>query len=207
MLLTCIVGGKSEAVCRQVHHTYFCQSKDLRAVPDGIQSNVYHAHLYNNEIEELKENDFVTATSVHNLYLQNNRISIIHPKAFSAMTILTRLHLQNNKLKSSQFYPKMFYGLTRLAEIQLHNNDLERFLWNMFSPSDHRASDGHPPSLKLSLGGNPVKCDLTSSCWLKEGAEDGWLTWITVDGAESVPQCVDTQAIWPNIHVDCAHFG
>ncbi len=202
------MGVKSEDVCKRVSNYFRCESKDLRSIPqDTVWTHVRYIRLQNNEIEEITENDFTagTTTGVWELSLQNNRISIIHPKAFSRLTYLRSLYLHGNKLKYSSFQPKLFYGLIRLTQVQLHSNEFDVLPWYMFSPSDYRTSDGHPPSLKLSVGRNPMKCDLTA-CWMKHGSEDGWLSWIAVDGEESVPECVNSLT-WPYIGVNCAQFG
>ncbi len=203
VLAVCTLVGTSEAACGSISDNR--RSQDLRAVPIDLIWTAYLVYLENNEIEEIRENDFKYTHNVCRLYLQDNRIRFLHPKAFSNMKGLQLLYLQNNKLDSSQFHSKMFYGHKSLIHLWLHNNEFQRLPWDIFRPSDYRGSDGHPPSLKLSLGRNPIKCDL-SSCWLKQGAEAGWLTWAlaNVNGA---PQCVDTQTTWPDIGVDCVHFG
>ncbi len=200
LIVTGALVGNAEGVCTYSGNRFLCASKDLRVIPNDIK-NVAYVNLENNEIEEIPENVF--PATVTTIYLQDNRISIIHPKAFSVLKNLHYLNLQNNKITSSQFYPKMFYGKRNLVYLYLHNNELDTLHWDIFSPSDYRGSGGHPYNLQLSIGRNPMKCDLTT-CWMKSGAEDGWLKWVK---EWSVPQCVDTRVTWPNIGVDCAQFG
>ena len=84
--------------------------------------------------------------------------------------------------------------MKNLEILYLHANDLVTIVPDVFNPESYPESEGRPRHLVLSLSGNKFECDYRL-CWLKQGHEDGWITWYDLKpinsryGREHVPNC------------------
>ena len=105
---------------------------------------------------------------------------------------LRELDLRRNQIEEIE--DGGFSYLPNLQILYLHANDLITTGIDVFNPDDYPDSDGHPRHLILSLSGNKFECD-NRLCWLKQGQEDGWITWYDLKpinsryGRVHVPNC------------------
>ncbi|KAM4613151.1 asporin [Polymixia lowei] len=75
-----------------------CSDQGLISVPEKIPEDTLMIDLQNNDITEIKEDDFKGLNKLYALFLINNKISKIHPKAFKSMGRLRLLYLSYNLL-------------------------------------------------------------------------------------------------------------
>ncbi|TKS71432.1 Asporin Periodontal ligament-associated protein 1 [Collichthys lucidus] len=68
------------------------------SVPEKIPEDTVILDLQNNDITEIKEDDFKGLHKLYGLFLINNKISKIHPKAFRHLNHLRLLYLSYNLL-------------------------------------------------------------------------------------------------------------
>ncbi|XP_068170913.1 asporin [Antennarius striatus] len=120
-----------------------CSDQGLISVPEKIPEDILMLDLQNNDITEIKENDFKDLNKLYGLFLINNKISKIHPKAFRNMDKLRILYLSYNLLteipenlppnvlelrfhenKISRIQKDAFKGLNRLHVLELGANPL-----------------------------------------------------------------------------------
>ena len=113
-------------------------------------------------------------TKLEKLDLSHNKIIIVHEDTWQGLQSLRELDLRWNEIEV--IHSNGLGGLLHLDTLYLHANELTTFMQDVFNPDDYPDSDGHPEHLTLSLSGNPFQCDNTM-CWLKEGADQGWITW------------------------------
>ncbi len=55
-------------------------------------------------------------------------------------------------------------------------------------------------------GENPLQCD-RRLCWIRRGEEEGWLSWIRLEGRPKHPRCSGDNTLWANVSLDCPHQG
>ena len=94
----------------------------LLAVPSHINVNVTNLNLKQNEISEIKEDDFQSMGLLEELYLQNNRIESIHDDAFRDLTKVWHLDLASNNLQ--ELGEPLFRNLVNLRALYISSNKL-----------------------------------------------------------------------------------
>uniref|UniRef100_A0A3B1JHG2 Asporin n=1 Tax=Astyanax mexicanus TaxID=7994 RepID=A0A3B1JHG2_ASTMX len=98
-----------------------CSDLGLTAVPREIPADTLMIDLQNNDITEIKEDDFKGLNTLYAMFLVNNRISKIHPKAFQNMDKLQLLYLSYNLLTQvPENLPK------NVLELRIHDNKISR---------------------------------------------------------------------------------
>uniref|UniRef100_A0A672YHA2 Asporin (LRR class 1) n=1 Tax=Sphaeramia orbicularis TaxID=375764 RepID=A0A672YHA2_9TELE len=131
------------AGCRCSPRVIQCSDQGLISVPEKIPEDIVMIDLQNNDITEIKEDDFKGLNKLYGLFLINNKISKIHPKAFRNMAHLRLLYLSYNHLteipanlppnvielrfhenKISQIQKDAFKGLRNLHVLELGANPL-----------------------------------------------------------------------------------
>ncbi|KAM7421998.1 hypothetical protein PAMA_010195 [Pampus argenteus] len=120
-----------------------CSDQGLISVPEKIPEDTVIIDLQNNDITEIKEDDFKGLHKLHGLFLINNKISKIHPKAFRNMDHLRLLYLSYNLLTEipANLPPN-------LIEIRFHENKINRIQKDAFK--------GLKKLHVLELGANPL---------------------------------------------------
>uniref|UniRef100_A0A8C1M304 Asporin (LRR class 1) n=1 Tax=Cyprinus carpio TaxID=7962 RepID=A0A8C1M304_CYPCA len=107
--------------CRCSKKVLQCSDQGLTKVPKNIPANTLLVDLQNNDITEIKEDDFKGLDNLYALFLLNNQISKIHPKAFRNMNKLKILHLSYNLLtQMPENLP------TSIQSLRLHDNKISR---------------------------------------------------------------------------------
>ncbi|XP_059185883.1 asporin [Centropristis striata] len=120
-----------------------CSDQGQISVPDKIPEDTVLLDLQNNDITEIKENDFKGLHKLHGLFLINNKISKIHPKAFRNMAHLRLLYLSYNLLTEipANLPPNVI-------ELRFHENKINRIQKDAFK--------GLRKLHVLELGANPL---------------------------------------------------
>ncbi|KAM9525022.1 asporin [Salvelinus alpinus] len=96
-----------------------CSDLGLLSVPENIPADTLMIDLQNNDITEVKEDDFKGINKIYALFLVNNKISKIHPKAFRNMDRLQLLYLSYNQLT------QIPANLPRnILELRIHDNKI-----------------------------------------------------------------------------------
>ncbi len=146
-----------------------------------IQKNLFDGlalrslHLENNKIHSLHPQAFEGA-DVRDLHMANNELQVIDSGTFTNVTSLEWIDLSGNQLHTLEraILPKE--PSLNTNRLFLHSNKLTTFLPSVYS-------GGFPRRLQLTLHDNPLVCD-SSTCWMREEEENGWLTWDS-----QYPQC------------------
>ncbi|XP_046882327.1 asporin [Hypomesus transpacificus] len=107
--------------CQCSRRVVQCSDLGLISVPDKIPVNTLMIDLQNNDITEIKEDDFKGMDKLYALYLVNNKISKVHPKAFRSMEKLQLLYLSYNLL--TQIPPNLPQNI---LELRIHDNKINR---------------------------------------------------------------------------------
>ncbi|XP_018541926.1 asporin [Lates calcarifer] len=120
-----------------------CSDQGLISVPEKIPEDTVMMDLQNNDITEIKEDDFKGLHRLYGLFLINNKISKIHPKAFRNMDHLRLLYLSYNLLTEipANLPPNVI-------ELRFHENKINRIQENAFK--------GLRKLHVLELGANPL---------------------------------------------------
>ncbi|KAM9409178.1 asporin isoform 2-T2 [Pholidichthys leucotaenia] len=120
-----------------------CSDKGLISVPEKIPEDTVMIDLQNNDITDIKEDDFKGLSKLYGLFLINNKISKIHPKAFRNMDNLKLLYLSYNLLTEipANLPPNVF-------ELRFHENRISRIQKDAFR--------GLRKLHVLELGANPL---------------------------------------------------
>lgn len=131
------------AGCRCSPRVIQCSDQGLISVPEKIPEDTVMIDLQNNDITEIKENDFKGLDKLYGLFLINNKISQIHPKAFRNMVHLRLLYLSYNHLTQipSNLPPNVI-------ELRFHENRISRIQKDAFK--------GLRKLHVLELGANPL---------------------------------------------------
>ncbi|XP_061582577.1 asporin [Cololabis saira] len=129
--------------CRCSPRVVQCSDQGLISVPDKIPEDTVMIDLQNNDITEIKEDDFKGLSKLYGLFLINNKISKIHPKAFRNMEHLKLLYLSYNLLTEipANLPPNVM-------ELRFHENNINRIQKDAFN--------GLKKLHVLELGANPL---------------------------------------------------
>uniref|UniRef100_A0A3Q3KSG8 LRRNT domain-containing protein n=2 Tax=Monopterus albus TaxID=43700 RepID=A0A3Q3KSG8_MONAL len=131
------------AGCRCSPKVVQCSDLGLISVPEKIPEDTIMIDLQNNDITDIKEDDFKGLHKLYGLFLINNKISKIHPRAFRNMNNLKLLYLS--------------YNLLTEIPANLPPNVIElRFHENMISKIQKDAFKGLRKLHVLELGANPL---------------------------------------------------
>nr|XP_057910618.1 asporin [Doryrhamphus excisus] len=120
-----------------------CSDQGLINVPAKIPDSTVMIDLQNNDITEIKEDDFKGLDKLYGLFLINNKISKIHPRAFKNMNHLRLLYLSYNVLTAipANLPPNVI-------ELRFHENRINRIQRDAFK--------GLKKLHVLELGANPL---------------------------------------------------
>uniref|UniRef100_A0A481D0A9 Biglycan n=1 Tax=Sus scrofa TaxID=9823 RepID=A0A481D0A9_PIG len=105
-----------------------CSDLGLKAVPKEISPDTTLLDLQNNDISELRKDDFKGLQHLYALVLVNNKISKIHAKAFSPLRKLQKLYISKNHLV--EIPPNL---PSSLAELRIHDNRIRKVPKGVFS--------------------------------------------------------------------------
>uniref|UniRef100_A0A9L0SM77 Biglycan n=1 Tax=Equus caballus TaxID=9796 RepID=A0A9L0SM77_HORSE len=105
-----------------------CSDLGLKAVPKEISPDTTLLDLQNNEISELRKDDFKGLQHLYALVLVNNKISKIHEKAFSPLRKLQKLYISKNHLV--EIPPNL---PSSLVELRIHDNRIRKVPKGVFS--------------------------------------------------------------------------
>ncbi|XP_076604652.1 asporin [Chaetodon auriga] len=135
-----------------------CSDQGQISVPEKIPEDTVILDLQNNDITEIKEDDFKGLHKLYGLFLINNKISKIHPKAFRNMDHLRLLYLSYNLLTEipANLPPNVI-------ELRFHENKINRIQKDAFK--------GLRKLHVLELGANPL-----ANSGIQLGAFDGLST-------------------------------
>ncbi|XP_041837234.1 asporin [Melanotaenia boesemani] len=131
------------ASCRCSPGVVQCSDKGLISVPEKIPEDTVMIDLQNNDITDIKEDDFKGLHRLYGLFLIKNKISKIHPKAFRNMDNLKLLYLSYNLLTEipANLPPNVL-------ELRFHENNINRIQRDAFK--------GLRKLHVLELGANPL---------------------------------------------------
>ncbi|KAM4587623.1 asporin [Odontesthes bonariensis] len=131
------------ANCRCSPRVVQCSDEGLISVPEKIPEDTVMIDLQNNDITDIKEDDFKGLSKLYGLFLINNKISKIHPKAFRNMDNLRLLYLSYNMLTEipANLPPNVI-------ELRFHENNINRVQKDAFK--------GLRKLHVLELGANPL---------------------------------------------------
>ncbi|XP_069006425.1 asporin [Embiotoca jacksoni] len=131
------------ANCRCTPRVLQCSDQGLISIPEKIPEDSVMIDLQNNDITEIKEDDFKGLSKLYGLFLINNKISKIHPKAFRNMDHLRLLYLSYNQLTEipANLPPNVI-------ELRFHENMINRVQKDAFK--------GLRKLHVLELGANPL---------------------------------------------------
>ncbi|XP_071350966.1 asporin [Trachinotus anak] len=131
------------AGCHCTPRVMQCSDQGLISVPEKIPEDTVMIDLQNNDITEIKEDDFKGLHKLYGLFLINNKISKIHPKAFRNMDHLRLLYLSYNLLTEipANLPPNVI-------ELRFHENNINRIQKDAFK--------GLRKLHVLELGANPL---------------------------------------------------
>ncbi|XP_040014650.1 asporin [Xiphias gladius] len=120
-----------------------CSDQGLISIPGKIPEDTVMIDLQNNDITEIKEDDFKGLHKLYGLFLINNKISKIHPKAFRNMDHLRLLYISYNLLTEipANLPPNVI-------ELRFHENKINRIQKDAFK--------GLMKLHVLELGANPL---------------------------------------------------
>ncbi|XP_041665753.1 toll-like receptor 13 [Cheilinus undulatus] len=99
-----------------------CTSNGLVSVPDDIPRNAHTVKLSENQIREIKRDDFVNMAKLSFLSLDSNVIAHIDDGSFMYLVSLKELHMASNYLPN--LTGNLFQGLSNLSLLDLSNNQI-----------------------------------------------------------------------------------
>lgn len=102
-----------------------CRNSSLVAIPTEMSSELQVIDFSNNQIAELRRNEFLDAEleNVHKLFMRNCTMQEINRDAFKGLRVLIELDLSYNHLRV--LHPGTFAELTKLRTVNLNNNEIE----------------------------------------------------------------------------------
>ncbi|XP_037678425.1 biglycan isoform X3 [Choloepus didactylus] len=109
-----------------------CSDLGLKVVPKEISPDTTLLDLQNNDISELRKDDFKGLQHLYALVLVNNKISKVHEKAFSPLHKLQKLYISKNHLV--QIPPSLPRSL---VELRIHDNRIRKVPKGAFSGLRH----------------------------------------------------------------------
>ena len=178
--------------------------------------NLDYLYLNNNELQGIRSDMWRGLKLVRTLSLASNRISILQTGAFDRLPKLETLYLGGNEL--TKLRGDMWLGLLSLSGLYLENNRIVTIDQRTFVKLRNLSSlnldnnqmtslngdifnlKGHPSTLKLWFGDNPMNCDCRM-CWLKEAEEQGW---VEFQYGFQYPDCTNHHGqYWEQVQLDC----
>ncbi|XP_004070537.1 biglycan [Oryzias latipes] len=121
-----------------------CSDLGLTEVPRNIPPDTRFLDLQNNQISELRENDFKGLTDLYALSVRNNIISKVHPRAFVPLKRMQKLYFSKNLLST---IPKNLPA--SLIELRIHENRIRKVGAGSFS--------GLTNMNCIEMGANPIQ--------------------------------------------------
>ncbi|KAF3696947.1 Biglycan Bone/cartilage proteoglycan I PG-S1 Precursor [Channa argus] len=121
-----------------------CSDLGLTEVPKNLPPDTKFLDLQNNQITELKENDFKGLTNLYGLSLRNNLISRVHPKTFVPLKNMQKLYFSKNLLVS---IPKNLPA--SLVEMRIHENRIRKVAAGTFAGLHNMNC--------IEMGANPIQ--------------------------------------------------
>ena len=138
---------------------------------DGLDS-LELLSLSHNKTARIEPDAFSRLQSLRFLELDANLLTEITPDMLAGSYRLVYLHLGQNQI--GQLPDKSIPRLAWKSTLNLENNNLTTLSLSIFNPDDHKSTGGHPESLALYLGSNPMHCD-NRMCWIQEAKQEGWI--------------------------------
>ncbi|XP_013841982.2 biglycan isoform X1 [Sus scrofa] len=162
-----------------------CSDLGLKAVPKEISPDTTLLDLQNNDISELRKDDFKGLQHLYALVLVNNKISKIHAKAFSPLRKLQKLYISKNHLV--EIPPNL---PSSLAELRIHDNRIRKVPKGVFS--------GLRNMNCIEMGGNPLE-----NSGFEPGAFDGLkLNYLRISEAKLTGIPKDLPETLNELHLD-----
>lgn len=102
-----------------------CMGKNLSVVPNHLSSDLQVIDLSQNEIPEIKKDEFTEAglQNVHKLFMRNCTLQYVHRDAMRGLNILIELDMSYNILR--ELPVGFFFPMVRLRTLVLSNNQIE----------------------------------------------------------------------------------
>ncbi len=183
---------------------------EKKQVPRNIQSQAEVVVLAQNQFPVIQENTFKHLNVCEHLYLNDNEIKTIETGAFNGLDSLTKLSLSDNEIQVIGH--DIFVGLTECTELLLNKNKIstiesgalqgmKSLIWldlaeNLLTTLPWTIFGlGHPAGITLSLSDNPMQCNSTSLCYIKNGEQQGWLKWKKLGNKVYNPECFKATSI------------
>lgn len=162
-----------------------CSDLGLKAVPKDISPDTTLLDLQNNDISELRNDDFKGLQHLYALVLVNNKISKIHAKAFSSLRRLQKLYISKNHLV--EIPPNL---PSSLVELRIHDNRIRKVPKGVFS--------GLRSMNCIEMGGNPLE-----NSGFEPGAFDGLrLNYLRISEAKLTGIPKDLPETLNELHLD-----
>ena len=163
----------------------FCREfSRLSRVPSDIPPDIIHISLDHNMISDVTGSPFTNNTKCNILSLDYNSLVAIKASYWVGLWSLRLLSLEKNRIHYIQ--RSAFSLLPMLEGLYLKENKLPTLSANIFEPHPQ------PIELEMTLQGNPLEFD-SRLCWLQGGMQDCWITWVDLDGLDSL-LCSTTEA-------------
>ena len=99
-----------------------CSGKNLKKVPENVNSSLHYIDLSNNRITEIRLDDLRGYASIRIINLSNNGINKIYEDSFHELVNLTHLYLSENNI--SYLPPATFNHNVNLKKLYLKRNPL-----------------------------------------------------------------------------------
>ncbi|XP_037919747.1 leucine-rich repeat-containing protein 24 [Hermetia illucens] len=110
-----------------------CENLSLTAIPRDLSPDLQFIHFSNNNIAEIRKNEFAEANlqNLQKLFLKNCTLMELNRDAFQGLNILIELDLSNNLLR--ELHPGTFAGVGKLRKLLVNNNELEYLQDGLFN--------------------------------------------------------------------------
>ncbi|XP_070791278.1 biglycan [Pituophis catenifer annectens] len=162
-----------------------CSDLGLKQVPKEISPDTTLLDLQNNQITELRKDDFKGLFRLYALVLVNNKISKIHPKAFSPLIKLQKLYISKNNLV--EIPPNL---PNSLVELRIHENKIKKIPKAVFNGLHNMNC--------IEMGGNPLE-----NSGFEPGAFDGLkLNYLRISEAKLTGVPKDLPETLTELHLD-----
>ena len=154
--------------------------------------------LHGNRVDTIEAGVFRKLIQCTKIKLDSNRLRQIKEGMFDGLNALKELSLTMNRI--SYIQPRSFKSLIQLRKLYLYNNKLTTMEQNVFN------HPYHPTEVTLLLFHNPLKCN-SSLCWMKQGEQEGWITWY-YDFSMYAPECENYPGVvWTDVKLPCSVPG
>ncbi|CAM5131699.1 unnamed protein product [Natator depressus] len=179
-------GGLCPFGCRCHLRVVQCSDLGLRSVPKEIAPDTKLLDLQNNQLTELRRDDF---KGLHHLYVRlvlvNNKISRVHEKAFSPLHRLQKLYISKNQL--AEIPPNL---PPSLVELRIHDNKIRKVPKDVFKGLNNMNC--------IEMGGNPLE-----NSGFEPGAFDGLkLNYLRISEAKLTGIPKDLPETLNELHLD-----